>query len=1117
MSTIVTTLGKILTRDVLTTTPEGTLNDALAAMEIRNVSSVVVVEGNRPIGIFTHRDAVMLAGNDAGKVTQPIGTLMRFPLVVTTDINMGLHEAYRFMVNQGIRHLVVIDEDGILVGIATEGDFFVHLDSWHFSQMGCVESIMTQNIISAQSGEMLSTVFRRMAERGINHLVVGHECRVVGILTERDVARLLVAGIDTDHTSLGEVIVRPEHTVRDDKPVMSAKSKMVSLDVRYLLVTNNQGDWVGFISRDDLLTGQEKHYWRIIQENEAHFRCFFEDAPLPYQSLDNEGRLMAVNQVWEETFGCTQQDAVGRFIGDFLVPGQEEKLQSVCDDLVNFNEISGVELAFLCRDGNCNLMAMHGRIVHEKQKGGVHVHCILSDVTERRSAERKLRKSETLYKSLVEQIPALVYSAQLDDYSTTFYMSPQSVRITGYTQDDMENDPRFWDKALHPEDKERVLTAFADCHRTESQLSIEYRMQTKNGHDVWVHDEAAIVSVDDRRFLHGVVLDISTQKKAEQALRESELRFRSIFENAAAGMVMGTPDGHITEVNAAFAQMLGYHQAEMKGMTIREITHPDDWEANRIEIEAVNEGTSSTYHLEKRYMKRDGQPVWCLLSSAWVRDGEGNPALVIALVQNIDEKKKTEMQLSERFKEWTSLINAAPIGIGFVKDRVLQWASPKFLDMVGFSEENIVGRSSRFLYPDDEEFSRVGEEKYRQLKESNSGEIETRLQCKDGSVIDVLLRSSALDPGNLAAGVIFTALDISQRKQTEEALTLKTQELSALLNSIPSPVYFKDCQSRYQAVNKAFLEWVGLNSEQVIGKSDSDIFPEEIGRQYLRSDKQVFENRQEFHDNQQRAADSVGNIHWFSTSKIPVLSSEECVEGLVGISFDITESKLAEERKLKEEQALRKTLIHEVHHRIKNHLQGVAGLLRNLSMSDTSPKQCLDMAISQVRTIATVYGLQCNVDSELIQVSELLRACIDLHQNTSRNNIEFKVYEKQRCRLVREESVPIALVINELVTNALKHTPEHLSSHSVQVMLEGDDSSVQLFIRNRGNGLHQQSNLNKQMGTGLDLLRTLLPKQGARFSLYEDGGEVVAELILEHPVLWRKRADHATISIKDIH
>ncbi|MCU7839923.1 MAG: PAS domain S-box protein [Candidatus Thiodiazotropha sp. (ex Troendleina suluensis)] len=730
---------------------------------------------------------------------------------------------------------------------------------------------------------------------------------------------------------------------------------------------------------------------------------------------------------------------------------------------------------------------------------------------------KKLRKSEALYKSLIEQIPALVYSAQLDGYATTFYMSPMSVKITGYTSDDFENEPGLWGKVIHPEDKKRVLAAITDCHRTESQLSIEYRIQAKQGHIVWVHDEAAIVSVDEGPIIHGVIMDITAQKEAELALRKSEMRFRSIFEYAAAGMVMGTSDGRIFEVNEAFAQMLGYHRDELEGMTIQEITHPDDWEVNHHKIEAVNKGQFSTYHLEKRYVKRDGQPVWSMVSATWLRNEEGNPDHVIALVQNIDEKKRTEMQLSERLKEWTSLINAAPIGIGLVKDRVLQWASPKFLDMVGFSEKEIVGQSSRFLYLDDEEFSRVGEKKYRQLKESNSGEVETQLQSKDGSVIDVLLRSSPLDPNNLAAGVIFTALDISQRKQMEEALALKSHELSALLNSIPSPVYFKDCQSRYQSVNKAFLELVGLNSEQVIGKEDRDIFPDEVARQQLMSDKQVFKQRQKFDDIQQGVTDSVGNIRWFSISKIPVFSSEACVEGLVGISFDITENKLAEERKLKEEQALRKTLIHEVHHRIKNHLQGVAGLLRNLSMSDTSPKQCLDMAISQVRTIATVYGLQCNIDSELIQVSELLRACIDLHQNTSLNIIEFKVHEKQRCRLVREESVPIALVINELVTNALKHTPEHLSSQSVQVTLEGDGSSAQLFIRNRGNGLHQQSNLNKQMGTGLDLLRTLLPKQGARFSLYEDGGEVVAELILEHPVLWRKSADHATMSIKDVH
>jgi two-component system cell cycle sensor histidine kinase/response regulator CckA len=114
-----------------------------------------------------------------------------------------------------------------------------------------------------------------------------------------------------------------------------------------------------------------------------------------------------------------------------------------------------------------------------------------------------------------------------------------------------------------------------------------------------------------------------------------------------------------------------------------------------------------------------------------------------------------------------TILNAAPVGIGMVVDRVFQWASQRLTEILGYAEEELVGRSALMIYPDEAEFRRVGEVKYRQIAEQGWGEMETRWRRQDGRIIDVLLSSSALVPGDVARGTIFTALDITERKRAE--------------------------------------------------------------------------------------------------------------------------------------------------------------------------------------------------------------------------------------------------------------------------------------------------------------------------------------------------------------
>lgn len=159
----------------------------------------------------------------------------------------------------------------------------------------------------------------------------------------------------------------------------------------------------------------------------------------------------------------------------------------------------------------------------------------------------------------------------------------------------------------------------------------------------------------------------------------------------------------------------------------------------------------------------------------------------------------------------SSIFRAAPTGIGMVRDRVITHANERFCRMLGYSEEELLGKSARFLYTSDEEFEFVGAQKYTQIKEHGVGTVETCLRKKNGKTIDVLISSAPLDPNNLRLGVTFTALDITKRKQAEK----RYREIVEGTDNIVTEV---DFEGRFTFVNETAMKVFGLPPKECIGR-----------------------------------------------------------------------------------------------------------------------------------------------------------------------------------------------------------------------------------------------------------------------------------------------------------
>ncbi len=264
--------------------------------------------------------------------------------------------------------------------------------------------------------------------------------------------------------------------------------------------------------------------------------------------------------------------------------------------------------------------------------------------------------------------------------------------------------------------------------------------------------------------------DLAGRKHLEETQRESEEKFRGIFENSALGIALVNPsDGKPVEINPSLKRMLGYSDDELKKMSYQEFTHPDDVEKDSALLQEIYEGRRDYYTLEKRYLRKDGSLLWGSLTVSVIRDQEGKPLYGIALVEDITERKETVQALRKLTKEQQIILDSCPAAIWFkdTENKILR-VNKTGADSVGMPVEDIVGKTAYELFPDEAEKYYQDDVEVMESGKPKIGIVE-QLQTKSGEKIWVQTdKVPYLDDQNNNAGLIVFVVDITERKRAEE-------------------------------------------------------------------------------------------------------------------------------------------------------------------------------------------------------------------------------------------------------------------------------------------------------------------------------------------------------------
>jgi len=395
---------------------------------------------------------------------------------------------------------------------------------------------------------------------------------------------------------------------------------------------------------------------RRLAEAETRFRTLVENIPAVtyvHAPVETDGVFWVSPQI-EAMIGYTPEEWTTRpstWISA-IHPDDRERVLAEDRRTDETGESFSIEYRQIAKDGRVVWVRDEAVLVSDEQGSPMYWQGVRLDITRQKEAEHKVREAEERYRTLVETVPAITYIDRVDDVASSVYISPQVERVLGFTPEEWVARPEVWSEGVHPDDRQRVFEGVSRHNEEGEPFRAEYRVRHRDGHWVWVRDEALILR-DDRgvpRFSQGVMFDISEQKAAEAELRETQERFQALVEHIPAVLYVELPDPSAPSIYIApqIEQLFGVTSEEYitRPELWFELLHPDDREVAVARYEhALSDGVA--WSSEYRVVRPDGTTVWVHDEASLLLDEEGRPRLVQGVMFDVTERKLAEQALRD--------------------------------------------------------------------------------------------------------------------------------------------------------------------------------------------------------------------------------------------------------------------------------------------------------------------------------------------------------------------------------------------------------------------------------------------------------------------------------------
>lgn len=620
--------------------------------------------------------------------------------------------------------------------------------------------------------------------------------------------------------------------------------------------------------------------------------------------LDGQGRILKVNGAFSELFGYTFPELLDISFLELLHCSDREDLQalhgqawpSCLADLP-------LELRYRRKDGSLLRGRSKLAVIETGPNGTQHLLGEIAPLATCESLDERLKQDQWLQR-IVETAPGIIgtFRRAADGEVSMPWISPSYEEIYGVTVEELRQNAAILFERLHPADVARVQETIEESARTLSPWHCEYRVRHPRKGEIWLEGHTKPTLEADGAILWiGFLHDITERKRTEQALRESEERFRLAFESASIGMALLALDGRWLRVNRYLCELLGRNEEDLLRASSQTLTHPDDLAGELAEARRLLAGETPYLRLEKRFRHHDDHYLHVRLTASLARANDGEPLYLVAQFEDLSRLAAAEERLSLMDFALGHVHEAA-----YLIDRQahFRYVNDEACRSLGYSREELLGMTVAEIDPDWTNEQILAD--WHDNPERPPEVIESRHQTRDGRIFPVELSITYLEYGGESYSLEL-ARDMSERKHLQAAQRESERRYREAFEHSSDGLFLlditEDRRFRYIEVNTAFERWSGVSREQLVGRYVGESAAAETARKLLTELNRCLAGGHNVEwEGELEVPAGIISIHG---TLIPVRDEQGRIYRIAGISRNISERKEMETRLLISEQQFR--------------------------------------------------------------------------------------------------------------------------------------------------------------------------------------------------------------------
>jgi PAS domain S-box-containing protein/putative nucleotidyltransferase with HDIG domain len=701
-----------------------------------------------------------------------------------------------------------------------------------------------------------------------------------------------------------EELARTGKPQRYEKEILCKDGSRRPIEVLLQQVTHEDGSCRYLYSFVTDIT-ERKRAEEALRANEAKYRELANSLPQLIYEADTQGNITFYSENAFDFFGLPRDASLAPgTVFERLVPEDRARAKRIIARKLRGEHNGSTEYAALRADGSTFPILLSSSPIYRGDEV-VGLRGIITDITEQKQAQEALRRSEKQFRLLAEHARDAVYRCELRPTRRFEYVSPAIFDIVGYRPAEFYADPDLPFKLIHPEDQplaNATLKGFGG-----SGASVVLRMIHRDGRTVWTEQRITLLRNSDGEpvAMEGLTQDITERIRVDQALRESEERYRRIVDAADEGIFVVDEEGSTTFVNRKMAEMVGESADQILNTSAAAYSDEETRSTVLAAFERLKQGRKEQFEVKIR--RSDGEPLWAIVTASPILDEQGHYTGALGMVTDITERKRAEDTLSRQERLLQAILDNLPARV-VLKDGTgaLVAVNQKYCTDIGISQEEAIGKTAANI------FSASQAEKYLSSDAEVYGTGRTVSFLEEGASADgsqCYLETHKVPLKNddgAVEGLLAFSFDITERRRTELALRESEERYRQIIETAEEGVIVVDLDFKTVFANDKMAEMLGYDLGDLLRSHFADLSGEEGLKVITQGRERWRQGIREQFDFKFRRRD--GSALWSIVRVAPIFEKDGSFGGVLAMVTDITERKRAEEDVKETLEKLRTTL-----------------------------------------------------------------------------------------------------------------------------------------------------------------------------------------------------------------